>query len=302
MSVSESRRAFIAVAIALMFSTVSQMHAGNGVGSYCDDCVFCDGCTPSAGCASCDVCDGCDGCTSCGGCDGCGSSFGGGGCGLGCCWDQRSHYAALRLGASFNRLESGGLNTLGPHQNTGSDDDESFDIGGAIGLKVPNRHGAIRLECEALSRDMFQSVTGSFQPPTPTFFYQVDYTDRWSAMGNVWFDLDISDRLGVYAGGGLGVGGGRISLTDGVVQGRDSFSEFAWQAGGGLIWHCSDCFDVDLGYRYVDYGTATVALSSVFGNAPAGAYDAELTSHQIMLSLQFNKLGDLVHGLRKCRR
>ena len=49
--------------------------------------------------------------------------------------------------------------------------------------------------------------TDSFAPPTPTFFYEARATDGWSVMSNIWRDWNLTRRLGVYGGGGIGTGG-----------------------------------------------------------------------------------------------
>jgi opacity protein-like surface antigen len=202
-----------------------------------------------------------------------------------------SLYASLNLGGSFCSLQSGGFNTGGGFENTGSDGTDSFDIGGAIGVAIPRRRGTLRFECEAMSRDMFNSVTNSFQPPTPTFFYDVDYDKRWSVMGNCWFDIPVTHRIDIYIAGGGGLGGGKLSVSDGVVQGSGYFSEGAWQAGGGVNFHLTERITVDLGYRYIDFGQTSIDL---FAAIPAGNYEAGLAGHQIMMDFRFHSIGDFI--------
>jgi len=46
---------------------------------------------------------------------------------------------------------------------------------------------------------------------------------------------------------------------------------------------------IDLGYRYMDWGTSTVSLVDIFGG-PAGKFTADITSHQVFLGIRYNSL------------
>jgi opacity protein-like surface antigen len=240
--------------------------------------------------SACSDCDGCTGLFS----EGCNDWIGEGCCDGTSTKRGLSFYTSLSLAGSFTDLDSGGFNNVGFFPNTGSDSNDSFDIGGAIGIAIPTKRGQLRVECEALSRDMFSSVTNSFRPPTPIFFYDVDLDDRWSVMGNLWYDIPVADRLDLYFGGGVGTSGGTISADDGVVAGQGRYSETIWQIGAGVNYHCSDRFTIDLGYRYVDSGTAETDLAWNFRNLPAGNYTADMTAHQIQVGFRFNSIGDIL--------
>ena len=78
-------------------------------------------------------------------------------------------------------------------------------------------------------------------------------------MANVWRDVPITDHLGLYAGGGVGAGGGRSAAGE-------SRSDFTWQAGGGATYALNNRLSLDVGYR---------ALPAAFNagatpDAPAG--------------------------------
>jgi opacity protein-like surface antigen len=203
---------------------------------------------------------------------------------------KRSVYTALNLAGSFSHLASGGTNTIGSFENTGSDNEDAFDIGGTIGVNIPIRWGAVRIECEAMGRDILNSSTGSFQPPTPEFFYDVAVENRWSALANVWFDVPWRNCRNIYFGGGLGTGGGTISIDDSVVGGEGAFTEGAWQVGFGVTRQRNRGATLDLGYRYVDFGTAEIGIE----NGSGGNYTLETTAHQILLGIRFNSIRDLI--------
>jgi opacity protein-like surface antigen len=185
-------------------------------------------------------------------------------------------------------LQSGGFNTVGPHPNTGSDNSDTFSIGGAIGTRIPRNLGTLRLECEGIYVDPFNTVTNSFPgPPGPiTFFYRTQYSNRWAVLANCWFDIPINNCLDLYAGGGIGGGGATMSVDDFVVQGRGSSSDVVWQVGCGLVRRFNRVA-VDLGYRYMDWGKSEVTITG------GGNFTADVTSHQVFLGIRYNRLGDL---------
>lgn len=207
-----------------------------------------------------------------------------------CCCCGPSVYASLNLRGSFDNLQSGGFNTVGQFPNTGSDSGSSFSLGGAIGVNIPQNFGAIRLECEGLYVDPLNSTTNSFQPPTPTFFYQTSYSNRWAVLANLWVDIPVNECWDFYAGGGIGGGGSTMTVDDTVVQGTGSSTDVVWQIGCGLTRHY-DRFSLDVGYRYMDWGTSSVDL--VFGGGPAGNFTADVTSHQLFAAIRFGSIGSL---------
>ena len=86
-----------------------------------------------------------------------------------------------------------------------------------------------------------------------------------------------------------------MSIDDTYVSGQSRFNRFAWQIGGGVTWDVSQRVTLDLGYRYMDYGSTFVDLNDNFNpNNAAGNYIADLTSHQVMLGIRFNSLGNLI--------
>lgn len=194
---------------------------------------------------------------------------------------------------SFNHLESGGFNTNFLVPNTGTDSNVSYDFGLALGARIPFCCKAVRIEVEGAFRDLGELMTDSMQPETSSILYQVDYSDRWSVMTNFWFDIPIHETKTIYFGGGIGANGGRLSVNDGNIGGQGRFSEFAWQIGGGITWERNDRWTVDIGYRYIDYGSAAVALSFNSNGFPSGNYTADLTAHQLMIGFRYSSLGNL---------
>jgi opacity protein-like surface antigen len=95
---------------------------------------------------------------------------------------------------------------------------------GAFGVAAPQPAGDVRLELEArLPRD-----DGS-----------------WATTANVWRDVRIGDRLGVYAGGGLGMGSDAANEA-----GPAGATALAWQAGAGATYALTPRVTFDVGYRF----------------------------------------------------
>ncbi len=110
-----------------------------------------------------------------------------------------------------------------------------FGGDGAVGIDVPRAWGAVRIECEARGRTASRRAAG----PGGT-------TGTWSAMANIWHDVDITERLAVYAGGGVGPGG--CQRTDALGDQRST--GVAWQVGTGVAYDITARMTFDLGYRF----------------------------------------------------
>lgn len=162
-------------------------------------------------------------------------------------------YAAGILGASFGTLTV---------EDFPSVNDPLFTSGGALGIEFALPW---RLEVEGRARDPIADVqTGS---DTTT---ALAASGGWSTLVNLWRDIEVTDRLGLYVGGGVGAGGYRFTLAgespppfDITLAGARVVDSFAWQAGGGLAYALTDRIALDLGYRFfaLTGGSADVTQS-----------------------------------------
>lgn len=117
-----------------------------------------------------------------------------------------------------------------------------FTAGGAAGMAFTRPLGQTRLEFEGRYRDGMQQSIG---------VSTVGATDNWSTLVNVWRDFSVTDRAGVYGGGGIGAGGYRFLYDAGGLDYANlQTTQFAWQVGAGVIYAVSDRVTLDLGYRY----------------------------------------------------
>jgi opacity protein-like surface antigen len=197
----------------------------------------------------------------------------------------RRFYVTGIVGASFGTLQSGGFNSAGSFDNIGQAAQTLFTAGGAAGMAFARSNGQLRLELEGRGRETLTGTTESFAPPTPIFFYDVRATDGWSVMSNVWRDWNVTRRLGVYGGGGIGAGGYHLSVDDTVVAGEGDVGAFAWQLGVGTTYKLTDRATIDLGYRFFDTITGGVALSEP-GIGPAGSYLSNYYASELLLSVR----------------
>jgi opacity protein-like surface antigen len=174
---------------------------------------------------------------------------------------NRQFYVAGIVGADFATLDKvPGNSTTVPNQSI-------FTAGGTLGMRFLRDDGAVRLEFEGRGRDQVLDTADFAGVGSVT----TSGTDGWSAMVNVWRDYQLFDRFGLYAGGGIG-GGGYRSVISGTVgdfvfaSANDPVSNFAWQAGGGVIYEISQRATLDLGYRFFSISEST-ASGEFFGTS-----------------------------------
>ncbi len=83
-----------------------------------------------------------------------------------------------------------------------------------------------------------------------------------------------------YIMGGIGAAWTDADSTS-VTKGDDRFS-FAWQVGAGLGYRLSDCWSLDLGYRFADLGEARSKMKD-----GSGRIKKDIKSHDILLSARY---------------
>lgn len=159
--------------------------------------------------------------------------------------DCRRFYLSAMIGPSFASLND----TADPSLNTNG---SIFAAGGALGVALERTNGRLRLEVEGMGRTTYLEAIESMPG-----FSQLT-TNNWSVLGNAWRDLMLTDRFGIYGGGGIGAGGYLLGQRNPPpfvpLQYGPAKAAFAWQAGGGLIYEISDNVTFDVGYRFFQLG------------------------------------------------
>lgn len=164
----------------------------------------------------------------------------------------------------------------------------------AGGVWIPRQAGALRLECEAALRDGFDDTLQATGGP----IIHIQASNTWSVFGNVWRDVSLTRRIGVYGGGGLGGGGYRLAIdsSDGFAA-TGQIGQFAWQAGGGLVYRYNSLVTADIGYRFIGLGTGKSPLLDSAGTQ-AGTLSSTMTANELLLML---RVKDPFRGLKHIR-
>jgi opacity protein-like surface antigen len=205
----------------------------------------------------------------------------------------RRFYVTGLLGTSFATLDDPLYGDLGG----GGINNNLLTAGGAVGIGFARDNGQLRLEVEGRGRD---DLTRQWSPQVfapLSSQLNVAAKDGWSAMVNGWRDFTVAERVDLYAGGGIGVGGYRYSASggfgmDGVqvlgIRSAAQETAFAWQAGGGVIYNISERVAFDVGYRFfsIDQADSTYIVSFMGMDAPGQALAQQFTASELLFGLR----------------
>lgn len=181
-------------------------------------------------------------------------------------------YVSGIIGSSFATL------TDSYHDNfagsDGSINGSLFTAGGAAGYGFDRENGRLRLEVEGRGRDVLSTQAGIVEQNfSNTAVWRA--SNGWSVLANAWRDVNLTEKVAVYAGGGIGGGGYDYSLANQLTAGpftetwaaSASVATFAWQAGGGVIYRISDRIEFDVSYRFfaTEQANTSIFLAPVSG-------------------------------------
>jgi len=222
--------------------------------------------------------------------------------------DSRGHAVWIRpyvtgiVGASFGTINAGGSTRYGGPstflQSVGSVNETMFIGGGAIGMAIDRPSGLLRVEVEGRAREpmsgqtnlrnFYNGVPDGDSPLTTTA------TNGWSAMVNFWRDYFFTDRLGVYGGGGFGIGGyqysmlGQFDATTSLI-GSSAVNTFAWQVGTGITYQLNDRITLDTGYRFLAMTPGATPLAATDGGptlSPVGSFTSAFSASELLISIR----------------
>lgn len=186
---------------------------------------------------------------------------------------------------------------------TAKDRHDGFDLGAGFGYKL-NSYFRFDVTGDYLSPYSYRATVAGTNTMTGATQCCVNLHSRlfrWDVLANAYVDLGTWAGFTPYVGAGAGAsilrGDGTVdiagaslanpvlytpsgTLIDGTVPHRQQV-HFAWAAMGGLAYAVSPHMLIDLGYRYLDLGPATVSLY------PLASTKKDLTSHQIRLGLRY---------------
>jgi len=209
-------------------------------------------------------------------------------------------YVTGIVGGSLATINAGGSTGFGGTtqlRTVGSVNDTMFNGGGAIGMALARPSGLFRMEVEGRARGPMHGQT-AFEIASGTTSgavipLDVSVTNGWSAMTNFWRDYFFTDRVGVYGGGGFGVGGYQYSMqgADGTIPliGSSVVNTFAWQIGTGVTYQLSDRITFDTGYRFFAMTPGATPLGISNGGRvaqPIGSYTSAFSASELLLSIR----------------
>lgn len=191
---------------------------------------------------------------------------------------SRRLYVTAMLGPSFASLSvTDGIDRITTH-------DAPLAAGGAVGVAFERANGRLRIEAEGMGRDSYFGPVPSLVPANVLILA----ASNWSVMGNVWRDVMLTERLGLYGGGGIGAGGYRIGVdfSSPAISVRSydqAKSSFAWQAGGGVIFEITERLTFDVGYRYFQINSVSFPAVPA---SPFSGLSTEFASSELMFGLR----------------
>lgn len=141
----------------------------------------------------------------------------------------------------------------------------------------------MRVEAEYVwrhwSNDRFKNASSEFTSDS-------GHLREYAFMGNLLYDMELSDPFGMYIGAGLGLGNSRLELnnSDGAIRDTADDWVFAWQLMAGMVWDLNECWDLTLGYRFLALGKPSLPTSV---NGVCADVDNMPYSNNIDLGLRF---------------
>ena len=172
------------------------------------------------------------------------------------------------------------------HINTLSDKthkDSVFGLKAAIGAAQELKYGKLRGELE------FGTSESSKEHNNFPFKIRNDYvhdfdikTSFYSAMLNLYYDIDTGTKFTPYVGAGLGLSHQKVTAGNA----KKSSNELAWQVGGGVSYAAAENVSVDFGYRYIDNGSS-FTVSRDEDDDVSGKTDFESEANEFYLGVRY---------------
>ncbi len=168
--------------------------------------------------------------------------------------------------------------------------DPLFSAGGAAGMAFERESGRLRVEFEARYRD---PIGGSFGDADSSSSLRA--ANGWSTLVNAWRDVDLTNSLGIYVGGGIGGGGfGSLAVQSAVpasnftIDGSGSAGGFAWQAGGGVIYELAERITLDVGYRFFAVDSGSITATSRQSGVPIETFavDSGFSASELLFAIR----------------
>lgn len=185
----------------------------------------------------------------------------------------------------------------------GSKTDSAFGGGATLGYDFdPQLNLPVRLELDYTARTRAEVKSSRIYDDSaltgegPFKGTKKDSVSLQTLMFNAWIDIPTGTAFTPYLGGGAGFGFVNYKTrlgsvdTQGVEEssyesGSSNETNFAWSLGGGVAYDITTNWTVDLGYRYIDAGKASVSYRDEDGTW--GKSKVKVQSHDIMLGVRY---------------
>ncbi len=164
--------------------------------------------------------------------------------------------AAAGCNGLYIGVRGGGSNPTIDDKTAGSN---RFDTGGTdlmLSGALGYRHNYFRAEVEYIWRDTNEKKDKPVYDPDFDIYVggatgELDYT---SYMFNIYLDLAPYTWFTPYLSAGVGMT--RLEYTFKYADGTDNYDKdnFTWSVGGGISAKMTNKLNLDVGYRYFDFG------------------------------------------------
>ena len=183
------------------------------------------------------------------------------------------------------------------HYNKILDNNHKDDIWGvrlAYGASTPVKYGKLRGELEfGWNDDSKDSSVNAFQVITPTTVKASTETSVYSAMVNMYYDIDTGTKFTPYVGAGIGYAKvkTKASLPEFGISEKSDDNNLAWQVGAGVSYAMTENISFDVGYRYTDYGSVKDSFEKDNVQGFRATFNAnskyDVTSHEFLLGARY---------------
>ena len=168
--------------------------------------------------------------------------------------------------------------------------DDSIFVGGAVGYEWNNW---LRFDVSAEYRSRTRVYAFGSYPPAGLDIYE-GYIKSYVFLANAFIDLGTWECFTPFVG--VGIGGSYLNLdkfTDfnpngGYGFGRDPTEwNLAWALYAGVAYNVTKNFNIELTYRYLNYGEITDTVDCSVNCSPDSFKFSNLYSHDFMLGLRW---------------
>lgn len=175
-----------------------------------------------------------------------------------------------RLDGGWLAPDLGGVSTLGAPLAVFSEPGSGWSVGGGLGYKFLSLPVRLEVGIDYLSIGTATTAAGNVGLSATV------------ALASAYWDIITISGFTPYLSGGVGLSINALDGPAGLAVSDNDYS-FAYTFGGGVSYAIDSRWSVDLGYRYLNLGSATA-------DAPAGGPVLEVdnvSAHQVRIGVRY---------------